>query len=66
MPIPDPLMYLPDTTINQLTPRSALYFLNTAKLHFAKSREARDKIVAYLKKEGFPEHGVIRDGKVIK
>ena len=66
MPIPDPLMYLPDTTTNKLTPRSALDFLNTAKLHSAKSRKARDKIVAYLKKEGFPEHGVVKDGRVIK
>ena len=66
MPIPDPLVYLPDTTTNKLTPRSALDFLNTAKLHSAKSRKARDKIIAYLKKEGFPEHGVVRDGKVIK
>ena len=64
MPIPDPLRY--GTCDTGLCPVSALYYLNSVKYFFPGKRKARDEILAYLKKEGFPYHGVVRDGKIIK
>lgn len=64
MPIPDPLRY--GTCDTGLCPVSALYYLNSVKYFFPGKNKARNEILAYLKKEGFPNHGVVRDGKVIR
>ncbi len=64
MPIPEPLRY--GTCETGHCPFSALYFLNKVVYHSSSKNKAKEEILAYLKKEGFPQHGVIKDGKVIK
>ena len=57
--IPNPLYYRGYNTEYDIRPVTALDILNKATFADPAKQKAKEEILAYLKKEGFPEHGSI-------
>jgi len=57
--IPNPLYYRGYNTEYDIRPVSAIDLLNKATFTDSAKQKAKEEILAYLQKEGFPEHGSI-------
>ena len=57
--VPQPICFGANTTVYDIRPFTALELLNKATFIDPAKQKAKEDILAYLQKEGFPEHGAI-------